>query len=97
MKSIIDLPSWLNIILIRLFNVFFYVLEIMDEGVKFMALLKTPFYAWFAGALVLIIDHPDDVHTVLTSKTCMEKAAIYKFFNMGSSLFTAPGYFCENI
>lgn len=73
----------------------FFIIEIMDDCVKFVALLKTPFCAWFAGALVLILDHPDDVHTVLTSKNCMEKAAIYKFFNMGKSLFTAPGEFYE--
>lgn len=63
----------------------------MKEAVEFMAQTTTPFYAWFAGALVLVIDHPDDAYTVLTSKSCMEKAFVYKFFNMGDSLFTAPG------
>lgn len=56
-----------------------------------MAQMKTPFYAWFGGALVIVIDDPDDAQTVLTSKSCMEKAFVYKFFNMGASLFTAPG------
>lgn len=65
--------------------------EIMQEAVQFMSEMTTPFYAWFAGALVIVIDHPDDVHTVLTSKSCMEKSSVYKFFNMGTSLFTAPG------
>lgn len=63
----------------------------MKEAVDFMAEMNTPFYAWFGGALVLVIDDPDDAHTVLTSKSCMEKAFVYKFFNMGASLFTAPG------
>lgn len=70
---------------------FFKSAEIMSEAVEFMSEMKTPFYAWFAGALVLVIDHPDDVHTVLTSKSCMEKSPVYRFFNMGTSLFTAPG------
>lgn len=65
----------------------------MKEAVDFMTGMKTPFYAWFAGALVIVIDHPDDAYTVLTSKSCMEKAHVYKFFNMGASLFTAPGEF----
>lgn len=65
----------------------------MKEAVEFMEQMQTPFYAWFAGALVMVIDDPDDVHTVLTSKSCMEKALVYKFFNMGASLFTAPGAF----
>lgn len=56
-----------------------------------MAQLTTPFYAWFGGVLMLVIDHPDDAHTVLNSKSCMEKAIVYKYFNMGTSLFTAPG------
>lgn len=63
----------------------------MKEAVEFMAQMKTPFYAWFGGALVMVIDHPDDAYTVLTSKYCMEKAFVYKFFDMGASLFTAPG------
>lgn len=63
----------------------------MKATVEFMAEMKTPFYAWFCGALVLVIDDPDDVHAVLTSKSCMEKSFVYKFFNMGTSLFTAPG------
>lgn len=61
-----------------------------------MSRMKTPFYSWFGGALVLVIDHPDDVHAVLTAKTCMEKPQIYKFFNMGKSLFTAPGGQCKS-
>lgn len=63
----------------------------MKEAVEFMQQMQTPFYAWFAGALVLVIDHPDDAYTVLNSKSCMEKAFVYRFFNMGASLFTAPG------
>lgn len=63
----------------------------MKEAVEFMEQMNTPFYAWFGPALVMVIDHPDDVHTVLTSRSCMEKAFVYKFFNMGASLFTAPG------
>lgn len=70
---------------------FFLYEDIMREAVAFMAEMKTPFYAWFAGALVLVVDHPDDAYTVLTAKSCMEKAPVYKFFNMGTSLFTAPG------
>lgn len=76
--------------------VFFKNKEMMKEAVEFMAQMKTPFYAWFGGALVLILDHPDDVFTVLNSKSCMEKAFVYKFFNMGASLFTAPGEFLQS-
>lgn len=65
--------------------------EMMKEAVEFMEQMQTPFYAWFVGALVLVIDHPDDAYTVLNSKSCMEKAFVYRFFNMGASLFTAPG------
>lgn len=68
----------------------------MKEAVEFMEQMDTPFYAWFGGALVMVIDHPDDVFTVLNSKSCMEKAFVYRFFNMGASLFTAPGT-CKQI
>lgn len=63
----------------------------MHEGVAFTSSRKTPFYGWFLGFLVMIIDRPEDAHTVLTSKSCIEKAPIYKFFNRGMALFTAPG------
>lgn len=56
-----------------------------------MASHKTPFRAWFGGFLVIVVDKPEDVHIVLTSQSCLEKAPIYKFFNRGIALFTAPG------
>lgn len=48
----------------------------MKEAVEFMEQMKTPFYAWFAGALVLIIDHPDDVYTVLIREASMPLSQI---------------------
>lgn len=63
----------------------------MRESVAFTASRETPFYGWFLGVLVIIVDRPEDVHTVLTSKSCIEKASIYKFFKRGIALFTAPG------
>lgn len=63
----------------------------MREGVEFTTSHATPFFGWFVGFLVIVIDQPEDVHTVLTSKSCMEKSAVYRFFMFVGSLFTAPG------
>lgn len=63
----------------------------MREGVEFTTSHATPFFGWFVGFLVIVIDQPDDVHTVLTAKSCMEKSAVYRFFMFVGSLFTAPG------
>lgn len=66
-------------------------IEIIHEGVAFTSSHNTPFYGWFLGFLVIVIDQPKDVYAFLTSKFSIEKAPIYKFFHWGSSLFTAPG------
>lgn len=63
----------------------------MHEAVAFTSSRETPFYGWFLGFLVMVVDKPDDVFSVLTGKSCMEKAPVYKFFNRGVALFTAPG------
>lgn len=65
----------------------------MQEFVETITRMKTPFYTWFGRALVMVVDDPDDVHAVLTSNSCMEKGFVYKFFDMGASLLTAPGIF----
>lgn len=64
--------------------------EVMEDTIDFMASHKTPFYAWFGKFLVIVLDKPDDAYTVLTSKSCMEKAPTYKYFNR-IGLLTAPG------
>lgn len=76
---------------IKCSNAFIEQIEIMHEGIAFTSSQKTPFYGWFLGFILMILDRPEDVHTVLTSKSCIEKAPIYKFFNRGMALFTAPG------
>lgn len=64
--------------------------EIMKESLEFLKTYKTPFYAWFGPTLCIILDDPDDVETVLNSKSCIDKAAAYKYFYR-DGLFTAPG------
>ncbi|KAG4066807.1 hypothetical protein HA402_012874 [Bradysia odoriphaga] len=61
----------------------------MKDCIEFMSSHKTPFYAWIGRYLLIVIDNPDDAYTVLTSKSCMEKSATYKFFNR-IGLLTAP-------
>lgn len=63
----------------------------MDSAVEFMAQTPTPFYAWLGGVLVMFLDHPDDVHAVLSSKSCLEKPYVAKFMNFDTSLASAPG------
>lgn len=53
--------------------------------------INIPFMCWLGPKNFLIIDHPDDIHTVMNGKECMEKSDMYRFFNRGVSLFAAPG------
>ncbi|XP_055317519.1 probable cytochrome P450 313a4 [Sitodiplosis mosellana] len=46
---------------------------------------QTPYLNWFGLKCFLIIDHPDDIQMVMTSKSCIEKSNIY------------PNLFVENI
>lgn len=64
----------------------------MKDSIEFMSSHETPFYAWLGRYLIIVIDDPDDAYTILTSKSCMEKSATYKFFNR-IGLLTAPGRF----
>lgn len=87
----------INQISINWYNLHELWLEIMHEAAVFVSSNKTPFYGWFLGYLIMIIDRPEDVQAVLTSKFCIEKALIYRFFHWGSSLLTAPGNRKENL
>lgn len=62
----------------------------MADSIDFVSTHKTPFYAWIGKFLMIVVDKPEDAFTVLTSKSCMEKAPTYKFFNR-VGLLTAPG------
>lgn len=51
----------------------------------------TPFAGWLGDKCFVIVDKPEDIQTVTTSKNCIEKSDVYKFFNRGVGLFAAPG------
>lgn len=57
-----------------------------------MAQQQTPFLAWLGPKCFIVIDHADDIQVVVNSKGCIEKSDIYRFFNRGVGLFTAPGW-----
>lgn len=63
----------------------------MMEIVQDMVKQPTPFIGWLGPKCFLFIDHPDDIQVVLSSKGCIEKSDIYRFFNRGVGLFAAPG------
>lgn len=45
----------------------------------------------FSGPRFLtMIDKPEDIQTVITSRGCFEKGEMYKFFNRSVGLFAAP-------
>lgn len=52
---------------------------------------KVPFVVWLGLKSFVVIDHPDDIETVMNSNACIEKSDLYNFFNRGVGLFTAPG------
>lgn len=51
---------------------------------------KTPIITWFGPKPFVIVDHPDDICTVMNAKGCVEKADIYRFLNRGTALLAAP-------
>lgn len=66
-------------------------IEILDILRDVIAQQKTPFVAWLGPKCFVAIDHPDDIQVVVNAKGCLEKSEIYRFFNRGVGLFTAPG------
>lgn len=65
--------------------------EMMDILRNMFHKQQTPFLGWLGTKCFMIIDHPDDLQVVLTSKATMEKGDLYRFFNRGVGLFSAPG------
>lgn len=63
-------------------------MEVLEEA---FSQQKTPFLGWMGPKCFIVIDHPDDVQIVMNSKGCIEKSHVYRFFNRGVGLFTAPG------
>ncbi|XP_031638168.1 cytochrome P450 4c21-like [Contarinia nasturtii] len=63
--------------------------EILDT-LKDLCNNKTPFVGWFGPQSFVVIDHPDEIQTVMNAKGCIEKSLLYNFFNRGIGLFAAP-------
>lgn len=63
----------------------------MKELIQLISSYETPFPAWLGPELIIFIDQPEDVQIVLSVKSCLEKAQMYRFFDREYALFTAPG------
>ncbi|XP_055308415.1 cytochrome P450 4c21-like [Sitodiplosis mosellana] len=66
--------------------------ELMEVLEDIPSKTKIPFVFWLGPKSFLVIDHPDDIQTVMNSNGCMEKGYIYNFFNRGTALFAAPAH-----
>lgn len=51
---------------------------------------KTPICGFLGTQFMMLVDRPEDLQTVLAAKGCVEKGRMYRFFNRGAGLFTAP-------
>ncbi|XP_055317506.1 cytochrome P450 4c21-like [Sitodiplosis mosellana] len=66
--------------------------EMMEVLKDILFKTKIPFVFWLGPKSFLVIDHPDDIQTVMNSNSCIEKSDIYQFFNRGVGLFSAPAH-----
>lgn len=66
-------------------------MEIFDLLKKEIGQRNEPFYGWLGNKCFVIVDKPEDIQVVTTSKNCIEKSDVYRFFNRGVGLFAAPG------
>lgn len=64
--------------------------EIMSALKYLLSECQTPFVTWLGPKAFVMIDHADDIQTVLNAKGCLEKGDIYRFFNRGAALLSAP-------
>lgn len=50
----------------------------------------SPVKLWYGmSSVVVVIDTPDDIKTVLNSDNCLDKAPYYKYLNLGKGLFVS--------
>lgn len=50
---------------------------------------KTPFAAWFGPSLVVGVDDPEDLHTILNADACLDKPYLYEHLRNETGLFAS--------
>ncbi|XP_031633715.1 probable cytochrome P450 313b1 [Contarinia nasturtii] len=65
--------------------------EILETIEDVFTKQKLPFLGWLGPKCFIVVDHPEDIQVVMNSKGCIDKSDVYRFFNRGVGLFTAPG------
>lgn len=67
-----------------------YVLsECFHIGVDFCKKMQSPGKFWFGTSLVLLVDEPEDIQTILNSPNCLAKPYVFNFFNLKKGLLSA--------
>lgn len=69
-------------------------LQQMYEELNGILLEKgTPFKIQMGPAYFVVVDHPDDMKTILTSPHCLDRPYIYDFIYLPNSILTQRGKF----
>lgn len=65
--------------------------EILNYILELMKQYETPVKVWIGPMLVLLIDKPEQLKTVLNSRNCLNKPYVYKFLDVNFGLMSGPG------
>lgn len=62
--------------------------QIFKEIMDFTKTFGTPYKSYIGPALLIILDKPDDLKTILTSNFCLSKPFVYQFYPSPAGILT---------
>lgn len=65
--------------------------EIMDTLIKIGSDLETPSVFWLGPIMIIVVNKPDDIKSVLMSPNCLQKPYMYNFVGSTKGIFNSPG------
>lgn len=63
--------------------------ELIKEITEFTRTAGTPYKSYVGPALFVVIDHPEDMKTILTSPTCLDKPHVYDYLPSRNGILNA--------
>lgn len=72
--------------------------EVFKEIMEYTRTNETPYKSYIGPALLITLDKPEDLKTILTSPYCLSKPFVYQFYPSPAGILTVTcKYFLEEL
>lgn len=62
--------------------------QVFNDIIEFTKRIQTPYKSYIGPALLITLDKPDDLKTILTSPFCLSKPFVYQFYPSPAGILT---------